>query len=37
MFHDEPADPFPAVEIECLVLDDVIVLELLDVNKISLD
>ena len=37
MLHDEPADAFPAVEVERLVLDDAVVLELLDVNKISLD
>lgn len=37
VLHDESAYAFPAVEIERLVLDDVVVLELLDVNKISLD
>lgn len=37
VLHDESADAFPAVEVERLVLDDVVVLELLDVNKISLD
>lgn len=37
MLHDKSANPFAPIEIERLVLDDAIVLELLDVNKISLD